>query len=130
MLNALASALNTSILSRRIKKLYQTPSIHCLQRGLHGYLIRFAPHAFEPERQNRTSESPSPLVFLPISTHLTATPGILLTPSCLNSGSFERIPSVERRSLTQDLPKRLRISLHPITPGNVCALRVTDASGT
>ena len=28
-----------------------TPSIHRLPRGLPGYLILFAPHAFEPQRQ-------------------------------------------------------------------------------
>ena len=28
-----------------------THSIHRLQRGLPGYLILFAPHAFEPQRQ-------------------------------------------------------------------------------
>ena len=28
-----------------------TPSIHRLRRGLPGYLILFAPHAFEPQRQ-------------------------------------------------------------------------------
>ncbi len=31
-----------------------TPSSHRLQRGLPGYLILFAPHAFAPQRQSRT----------------------------------------------------------------------------
>ena len=53
-----------------------TPSNHRLQRGLPGYLILFAPHAFVPQRQLSPSRPPSPLVFLPISTHFTATPGI------------------------------------------------------
>ena len=53
-----------------------TPSIHRLRRGLPGYLILFAPHAFEPERQLQSSRPPSPPVFLLISTHFTATPGI------------------------------------------------------
>ena len=43
---------------------------------LQGYLILFATHAFVPQRQLRPSRPPSPLVFLPISTHFTATPGI------------------------------------------------------
>ena len=30
---------------------YPTSSIHRLGRGLPGYLILFAPHAFEPQRQ-------------------------------------------------------------------------------
>ena len=46
-----------------------TPSSHRLRRGLPGYLILFAPHAFEPQRQLPSSKPPSPLVFLLISTH-------------------------------------------------------------
>ena len=60
-----------------------TPSIHRLRRGLPGYLILFAPHAFEPQRQLPSSKPPSPLVFLLISTHFTATLGIPLTPPTL-----------------------------------------------
>ncbi len=60
-----------------------TPSIHRLRRGLPGYLILFAPHAFEPQRQLPSSKPPSPLVFLLISTHFTATLGIPLTPPVL-----------------------------------------------
>ncbi len=41
----------------------RTPSIHRLQRGLPGYLILFAPHAFAPHRQLSSSNPPSPLVF-------------------------------------------------------------------
>src|ERR1019366_4988504 len=52
------------------------PSTHRLQRGLPGYLILFAPHAFVVECQYLSRSPPSPLVFLPISTHFTATPGI------------------------------------------------------
>ena len=60
-----------------------TPSVHRLRRGLPGYLILFAPHAFEPQRQSLSSEPPSPPVFFLISTHFTATPGIPLTPPVL-----------------------------------------------
>ena len=60
-----------------------TPSIHRLRRGLPGYLILFAPHAFEPQRQLLSSKPPSPLVFLLISTHFTATLGIPLTSPAL-----------------------------------------------
>ena len=69
-------------------------------------------------------------MFLPISTHFTATPGIPLTPSSLNYGSIKRFSAVEQQDLTFDLPKRLRISLRPMTPDNVRTLRITDASGT
>ena len=37
---------------------------HRLRLGLHGYLIRFAPLAFIPHRQIRSSAAPSPQVVL------------------------------------------------------------------
>ncbi len=45
-----------------------TPSTERLRRGLPGYLILFAPHAFASQRQSPSRRPPSPLVFLPIST--------------------------------------------------------------
>src|SRR5918998_1631797 len=36
-----------------------TPSAHRLRRGLPGYLILFAPHAFAPQRQYRPRDPPS-----------------------------------------------------------------------
>src|SRR6476660_6804974 len=80
MLNVLTSA------PRVLKPL--TPSIHRLRRGLPGYLILFAPHAFAPQRQLQPRKSPSPLVFLHISTHFTATRGIPLSSSALKPCSF------------------------------------------
>ncbi len=65
-----------------------TPSIHRLRPGLPGYLIPFAPLAFEPQRQLQSRKPPSPLVFLPISTHFTATPGIPLSSPALKNSSF------------------------------------------
>ncbi len=84
-----------------------TPSTHRLRRGLPGYLIPFAPHAFAPQRQLQAREPPSPLVFLPISTHFTATPGIPLSSPALKPGSFNDIPPVEPTHFTTDLPNRL-----------------------
>ena len=84
-----------------------TPSIHRLQRGLPGYLILFAPHAFAPQRQLRPSKSPSPLVFLPISTHFTATLGIPLTSSALKPTSLQSNSHLESRTFTSDLIGRL-----------------------
>ena len=85
-----------------------TPSIHRLRRGLPGYLILFAPHAFEPQRQLLSSRPPSPPVFLLISTHFTATPGIPPAPPVLKPDSFQCKSGVKPRSFTSDLPRRLR----------------------
>ncbi len=60
ILNALATAQQGSIPA--------APSIHRLRRGLPGYLILFAPHAFASQRQYRSRLPPSPPVFPLIST--------------------------------------------------------------
>ena len=85
-----------------------TPSIHRLRLGLPGYLIPFAPLAFAPQRQERARKPPSPLVFLPISTHFTATPGIPLPSSRLEIRSIEAVPRVEPGYFNPDLRIRLR----------------------
>jgi len=74
-LNALAAPLRGSIL--------ETASRHRLGRGLQGYLILFAPHAFVPECQECASYMPSPLVFPMISTDVTPTPWVLVTSHIL-----------------------------------------------
>ena len=86
---------------------HPTPSIHRLQCGLPGYLILFAPHTFAPQRQLQSSKSPSPLVFLPISTHFTATLGIPLTSSALKLTSLQSNSHLESRTFTPDLIRRL-----------------------
>ena len=68
---------------RHGRLLSPTPSIHRLQYGLPGYLILFATHTFVPQRQLQSRKSPSPLVFLLISTHFTATLGIPLSSPAL-----------------------------------------------
>ncbi len=85
-----------------------TPSIHRLRRGLPGYLILFAPHAFVPQCQLQSSKSPSPLVFLLISTHSTATLGIPFAPPALKSNSFGSSAEVEPRSYATNLSNHLR----------------------
>ena len=85
-----------------------TPSIHRLRRGLPGYLILFAPHAFVPQCQFQSSKPPSPLMFLLISTHFTATLGIPLTSPALEPDSFQCSPRVKPWVFTSDLPCRLR----------------------
>ena len=100
MLNALAAALKGGN--------PLTLSTHRLQRGLPGYLILFAPHAFAPQRQLQTKESPSPLVFLHISTHFTATRGIPPSSATLQPSSFERNSQVKLGDFTLDLRGHLR----------------------
>ena len=85
-----------------------TPSIHRLRRGLPGYLILFAPHAFAPQRQFQSRKPPSPLVFLPISTHFTATPVIPLSSPALQPTSIQSNSHLESRTFTPDLAGRLR----------------------
>ena len=85
-----------------------TPNAHRLGRGLPGYLILFAPHAFAPQRQYRASEPPSLLVFLRISTNFTSTLGIPLTSPELQVASIKGSSEVEPRHFTPDLTTRLR----------------------
>src|SRR3954468_16483726 len=85
-----------------------TLSTHRLRRGLPGYLILFAPHAFAPQRQLQAREPPSPRVFLLISTHFTATPGIPLSSPALKLTSFQWPSTVEPWAFTPDLVSRLR----------------------
>src|SRR5688572_31220892 len=63
-----------------------TPSSHRLRLGLPGSLIPFTTLAVASECQKQTRRSPSPLVFLPISTHFTTTPGIPSSSSALKFG--------------------------------------------
>ncbi len=100
MLNALASARQGSIPA--------TPSIHRLGPGLPGYLIPFAPLAFAPQRQCWSRMPPSPPVFLQISTHFTATPGIPHPSPNLKPSSIRRSSPVKPRDFTSDLVGRLR----------------------
>src|SRR3954453_23593362 len=100
MLNALTAALQGSIPT--------TPSMHRLRRGLPGYLILFAPHAFAPQRQYWPSIPPSPPVFLLISAHSTATPGIPDPPTRLKPPSIECRPKVKPQDFTPDSNSRLR----------------------
>ncbi len=87
---------------------HPTSSTHRLQRGLPGYLILFAPHAFAPQRQKRTRWPPSPPVFFPISTNFTSTLGIPPPSSALKHTSIKRSPQVEPGNFTPDLMRRLR----------------------
>ena len=81
----------------------QTSSDHRLQRGLPGYLILFAPHAFVPERQYRHRNLPSQSAFCVISMHFTATPRIPAPSDGLKLYSFNGGYMVEPYDFTTDL---------------------------
>ncbi len=85
-----------------------TPSEHRLLRGLPGYLILFATHAFAPQRQYLSKELPSPSVFLLISTNFTSTPGIPLSSPVFKSCCFKCTSRVEPWAFTSDRQDRLR----------------------
>ncbi len=85
-----------------------TPSDHRLRLGLPGYLIPFAPLAFAPQRQKRSSNSLSPPAFLPISTHFTAPPEVPAAPTSLETVSIQGTFPVEPKAFTPDWTARLR----------------------
>ena len=122
MLNALASLRKGSI--------PPTASIHRLRRGLPGYLIPFAPHAFVPQRQKWSSHLPTPLVFLLIYTDFTPTLEIPVTSTILELRSSNNGLMVEPPDFTICFLSRLRNSLRPVTPDNAWVLRMTAAAGT
>ena len=121
-LNALAAA--------RKESTPPTPSAHRLRRGLPGYLILFAPHAFAPQRQITPSKPPSPPVFFRISTHSTATPGIPLASTCLQLSSIPGRHGVEPRHFTRGLKEPPARALRPVIPNNARTLCITAAAGT
>ena len=121
MLNALASALQGSIPA--------TPSIHRLRRGLPGYLILFAPHAFAPQRQLPPRSPPSPPVFLPISTNFTSTPGIPRPSPAFKLAVSHALPRLSQ-GLSHPTYKPPTSALRPIIPNNARTLCITAAAGT
>src|SRR4051794_6955887 len=84
------------------------PSTHRLGLGLPGYLIPFAPLAFAPQRQKRSSSALSPPAFLPISTHFTAPPEVPAAPTSLQTTSISGNSPVKPGAFTPDLVARLR----------------------
>ena len=120
-LNALASPLEGSTL--------QIASVHSLQRGLQGYLILFAPHAFVPQRQDRPSWLPSLLVFRTISTDFTPTPYVPPASNVLKSVSFFRTSKVEPWRFNEKLYGPPTDPLRPINPDNARGLCITATAG-
>src|SRR5690606_6427174 len=86
----------------------RTASIHRLRRGLPGYLILFATHAFVHHRQSFVSHLPAQLVFHVISKHFTSTLHILVTSQKFKTTSINGNFSVKPKTFTTDLITRLR----------------------
>ena len=82
-------------------------SVHRLRRGLLGYLIPFAPHAFVSQRQTCYSKLPSHLVFLLILMDTTPTPAVPLASPSLKFSSIICSPDVKHQNLTNNLLNRL-----------------------
>ena len=95
-------------LATQLTNVNRTASIHRLRRGLPGYLILFAPHAFVHQRQYVVSDLPSQSVFYVISKHFTATPHILATSQRFKTTSINGNSTVELQTFTTDLIARLR----------------------
>ena len=87
--------------------LLPTASEHRLLRGLPGYLILFATHAFVLQRQCWFGKLLSQSVFCVISMHFTATLHIPPTASILKSDSFKGNSIVKQPTFTSDLPDSL-----------------------
>ena len=85
-----------------------TASDHRLQRGLPGYLILFATHAFVHQRQYRPGKLPSLSEFCDISMHFTATHHIPPTLTVFKTASINGTDPVEPGTFTTDLTIRLR----------------------
>ena len=106
------------------------PSTHRLGPGLPGYLIPFAPLAFAPQRQKRSSRPLSPPVFLPISTHFTAPPEVPGPPTSLQGGRIGAASPVEPGAFSDRRAAPPTRALSPVIPNNVRTVRLTAAAGT
>ncbi len=120
-LNAFAPAQQGSIPA--------TPSDQRLLRGLPGYLILFATHAFAPQRQYWSRKSPSPPVFLQIyrisPLHLEFHFPLPYSSIMVSNALSELSPELSH--LTSIQPAR---PLRPIIPNNARTPRITAAAGT
>lgn len=94
------------------------------------YLIRVAPPAFAPHRQNRSRESPSLLVVLPGSQHFTVTPEIPFTSPSLEPCSIPGNSTPWESRFHQGLTGPATSALGPILGDTTRALRITAAAGT
>src|SRR6266436_2060792 len=101
-----------------------TSSTHRLQRGLPGYLILFAPHAFAPQRQYRSREPPSPPVFFPISSHPVSSAVPRLSPGLSRLTKIAACaPFTPSKSEQRSPPSYYRGCWHEVSRGFFCGYR-------
>ncbi len=117
-----------------------TSSTHRLQRGLPGYLILFAPHAFAPQRQYRSREPPShrcssqylrisPLHWefhspLPISSHPVSSAVPRLSPGLSRLTKIAACaPFTPSKSEQRSPPSYYRGCWHEVSRGFFCGYR-------
>ena len=105
----------TAFAPARAGSIPRTPSVHRLRLGLPGYLIPFAPLAFAPQRQSQARTPPSPLVFLRVSTHFTATPGVPRPSPALSIPAVTDDPPQLSRGLSH---RSRRAAYARFTPSN------------
>jgi len=106
------------------------PSAQCLQPGLPGYLIPFAPLAFASQRQYGSRDSLSPRAFLPISTHFTAPPEVPVSPTHLQTTRIGASSPVKPGDFNNQRGSPPTRALSPVIPNNVRLVRLTAAAGT
>ena len=106
------------------------PSAQCLQPGLPGYLIPFAPLAFASQRQVGSRSPLSPRAFLPISTHFTAPPEVPTPPTGLQPDRIRARSPVEPGDFSDGRVGPPTRALSPVNPNNVRTVRLTAAAGT
>ena len=101
-----------------------TLSTHRLRRGLPGYLILFAPHAFAPvsvtDQKVAFATGVPPYLY---AFHRYTWNSTFLF--CTQVSQFPMTSTVEPWAFTSDLRNHLRAPLRPIIPDNACHLRIT-----
>lgn len=103
---------------------------HRLRRGLPGYLILFAPHAFAPQCQVQPRKLPSLSTFLLISKNLTSPLEILFSSIDLKMKSIDCKPNVNNWNGTINSKHPPTCPLRPIILNNTRSSCLTAAAGT
>ena len=104
--------------------------MQCLLLGLHGYLIRFAPLAFIPHRQIRSSKMPSPLRVQLRLKYFTTTSAVLLTSPGLKPESISCTRRLWETAFHKKLFEQATNVLDPVNVATTWTAGITAAAGT